>query len=222
MFIWKVKPTGKNPLVIVLDQFPLRMMLVVNGEPVGAYDPQLSGGTARWVLSVGQQIKAGMNELKLVILSNNGLISGGSGRNDLPTRVWDGLRVYRAKGNLTAKATWAFASWVVPQREEFHPVTKTKKLSQPCWYRCEFKLNRINAPLWLEPTGMTKGQLYINGHNAGRYLVSTSKGKTVGPQKRYLLPESWLHQDQPNELLIFDEHGANPSRCRLVHAEGAF
>jgi beta-galactosidase len=48
----------------------------------------------------------------------------------------------------------------------------------------------------------TKGVLWINGHNLGRYW-------NIGPQKRLYCPESWLNEGL-NEILIFDLHQTEP------------
>ena len=63
---------------------------------------------------------------------------------------------------------------------------------------------------------MSKGQLYLNGHDLGRYWVATANGKAVGPQKHWYLPEPWL-KDGDNELTLFDEHGKHPAKCRLLY-----
>jgi len=34
----------------------------------------------------------------------------------------------------------------------------------------------------------------------------------------YFIPGPWVNPDQENEILIFDEHGGNPTKCRLVYA----
>ena len=65
----------------------------------------------------------------------------------------------------------------------------------PCWWKTRFELpvrrfGRTSA--WLDTTGLSKGQAYLNGHNLGRYFTSTGTGKAVGPQKRLFIPESWL------------------------------
>jgi len=71
--------------------------------------------------------------------------------------------------------------------------------------------------LFLESNGMSKGQIYINCRNAGRYFVATHTGKKVPPQSRYYLPEPWLNADGENELILFDEHGRTPNKCKLVY-----
>jgi beta-galactosidase GanA len=42
----------------------------------------------------------------------------------------------------------------------------------------------------------SKGILYVNGHNLGRYW-------NIGPQQRLYCPAAWLKKGR-NELLVFD------------------
>ncbi len=207
---WEVRPVGKNPLILEIDQLPMRVLLLVNGEPVGAYDPAGCGLSARYVFHVGQQLKSGANKFKLAVFTQQAFDTL---RQQAPSKH---LRLYQATANLTAISQWAFAKWVLPDGAAFKPLGRSTD-SQPCWYQARFNTPRLDVPLWLEPVGMSKGQIYINGHNAGRYFVSTHVGKAVGPQKRYYLPQPWLHTDQPNQLLLFDEHGRSPDKCRLVY-----
>ncbi len=122
---------------------------------------------------------------------------------------------------LTQRGQWAFQPWRTPNADAFAalPAASNSKAlpAQPRWYRTEFNVKEATVPLWLEPRGMTKGQIILNGHNVGRYFVATAEGKAVPPQKLYYLPESWLRADEPNELLLFDEHGRDPRNCRLVY-----
>lgn len=131
------------------------------------------------------------------------------------------LELFSAQ-SVTSDATWAFAPWSVPEAVTFKKAGKTKA-GQPRWYRTQFRVTTAQPALWLELRGLTKGQIYLNEHNIGRYFENTRSGKFVGPQLRYYLPEPWLRIDSPNELKIFDEHGNAPSECRLVYTtESAF
>jgi len=208
---WKVRPTKGHPLILDINQLPTRAMLVVNDELAGAYDPQMSAGSARFTLHVGNPLKPGFNQLKLVL-------QGAQPTPRLAASLIKHLKLYQATDNLTAKATWAFTPWTAPEQANFSPLPK-KQPDEPSWYRAHFKAAPHDTPLWLEPRGMTKGQIYLNGHNLGRYFVNTHTGQPVLGQNRYYLPHPWLHTDEPNELLLFDEHGQNPSRCRLVYDE---
>ena len=91
--------------------------------------------------------------------------------------------------------------------------------SQPSWFRCAFDVASLDAPLTLELTAMSKGQVILNGHNLGRYWQQTREGKIIDSQTHHYLPESWLKLDEPNELMLFDEHGRTPDKCKLVHTD---
>ncbi|NSW93610.1 MAG: beta-galactosidase [Bacteroidales bacterium] len=52
------------------------------------------------------------------------------------------------------------------------------------------------ADTYFELSNFTKGFVWINGHNLGRYW-------NIGPQKRLYCPASWMRTGQ-NEILIFD------------------
>lgn len=204
---WSVKPVGRNPIIVDIS-VPWRAMLLVNGEPVGAYDPYWSGGFARVILHVDEQITSGQNSLTLAAFE---VLEGR--RSDVSKT----LMVYQATANVTAKAKWAFAAWSLPSEEAFESVVSEGRTGVPMFYRCRFNVSRVDVPLWLEPRGMSKGQIYLNGYNVGRYFNATASGKSVGPQKRYYLPEPWLRTDEANDLILFDEHGKSPGQVRLVY-----
>jgi hypothetical protein len=86
----------------------------------------------------------------------------------------------------------------------------------PACIRCKFSPPASASTLWFEPAGMTKGQFYLKGRNVGRYAAADSQGKRLSRQKRYYLPLSWLNDSGDNELMLFDEHGADPRKVKLV------
>jgi len=51
-------------------------------------------------------------------------------------------------------------------------------------------------------TNYTKGVVWVNGHNLGRYW-------NIGPQKRLFCPGSWIKRGL-NEIIIFDLHQTEP------------
>jgi len=72
----------------------------------------------------------------------------------------------------------------------------------PAWFSASFKEFAGSEPLFLRlATG--KGQIFLNGHNIGRYWG-------IGPQQHYYLPSCWL--GAKNELVIFDETGLAPTK----------
>ena len=47
--------------------------------------------------------------------------------------------------------------------------------------------------------------------------LDRADGHAVGPQSKLYLPEGWLHDDGPNVLLVFDEHGFDPGGTSLEY-----
>ncbi|MBT8484565.1 MAG: hypothetical protein KJO43_03235, partial [Phycisphaerae bacterium] len=73
---------------------------------------------------------------------------------------------------------------------------------------------------WFDTAGLSKGQIFVNGHNVGRYFTTTATGRAAGPQTRLFLPADWLRADKPNELVVFDEHGFSPHKTKVVARPG--
>ena len=55
---------------------------------------------------------------------------------------------------------------------------------------------------YIDLRDFTKGIVYVNGHNLGRYW-------NVGPQYRLYCPGVWLHEGA-NEIVVFDLHQTEP------------
>lgn len=58
--------------------------------------------------------------------------------------------------------------------------------SPPAWYQGTFDMPTV-GDTWLELPGWTRGIVYVNGHNLGRYW-------TIGPQQQLYLPGVWLNE----------------------------
>jgi beta-galactosidase len=77
-----------------------------------------------------------------------------------------------------------------------------KTLNKPgIFYRGNFFINKA-GDTFFDLTNYTKGVVWINGHNLGRYW-------NIGPQNRFYCPKSWLMEGL-NEILIFDLHLTEP------------
>lgn len=79
--------------------------------------------------------------------------------------------------------------------------------SGPVAWETTFDLEKPEAPVWLIPEGLKKGEIWLNGRMVSRHW-------DIGPQKKVYLPEPWL--TGRNKLIIVDEFGASP---RKVHLE---
>ena len=125
---------------------------------------------------------------------------------DAEPEALDAFRFYSLLDNLTENAKWSHRRWELPE-----PSKAMAGSGRPAWYASRFKYTSAAAEagqaIFVEIAGSRKGQLFLNGHNVGRFW-------SIGPQKYYYLPECWL--DEINELVIFDEQGKSPSRSKLV------
>ncbi|KAK0583000.1 hypothetical protein LWI29_032174 [Acer saccharum] len=102
------------------------------------------------------------------------------------------------------------------------------------WYKAKFDAPGGDEPLAMDMGSMTKGQVWINGDNIGRYWTATAKGNcsecsyssTYRPtrcqsgcdqptQQWYHVPRSWL-KPKHNLLIVFEELGGDASKISLV------
>ena len=214
--VWEVKPESRKPVVLEIDGLEQEAVVTINDQPVAYYAAEQSGGHLRLLLDPadGGPFTGGKNQVKLALLEPL--------REDAdPVQQ---VRVYQTVQQVTPTGKgWSFTKWSVPAGDDadWRPLPKSLP-SQPAWFCTRFKVSDTFSPLWLEPAGMTKGQIILNGHNVGRYWIQTREGRQVGPQQRYYLPEPWLNTDGDNELLLFDEHGRAPTSAKLVYADGAY
>ncbi|GAM27988.1 hypothetical protein SAMD00019534_111640, partial [Acytostelium subglobosum LB1] len=106
------------------------------------------------------------------------------------------------------------------------------------WYKFEFDLeiNNTTAPFALNMIGMTKGMIWANGHNCGRYwLVEATEGcdgctyqyggytdydcRTgcgEPSQQYYHIPIDWLFNGA-NEIVLLEEISGDPLEIQLVN-----
>ena len=61
-----------------------------------------------------------------------------------------------------------------------------------------FAEGNLSKDTFIDVSNYTKGYVWVNGHNLGRYW-------NIGPQKRLYCPSPWLRQGI-NEIMIFDLH----------------
>jgi len=165
---------------------PYHVLVFCNDRQVGFFPN--SGGFADIIL--GNELKKGGNQLKL-------LLWGQVKSSDL-----NNIRVHLLTEDLSAGGTWSYRKWEVPQGKA---AVVGKGL--PAWYACRFRYAPTTTPLFLRLRGVRKGQVYLNGHNVGRFW-------SIGPQEYYYLPEPWLAEE--NELLIFEEDGLIPTGSALA------
>lgn len=202
---WNFKGKPRGALMIRIGQPPSSGLLLLNDKPFAYVE---RSGPACIVIP-DDLISRGANVLQLTVVTQE------QAREELDA-AGESMQLFETVGSLADKAELAFAKWEVPQAAAFEDLRPASlKGNAPHWFRCSFELSSTDAGVFVEPTGLTKGQFYVNGRHAGRYFVATRSGKPVPPQKRYFVPASWLKAGV-NDLMLFDEHGAAPARVRVT------
>lgn len=212
---WKFNYRRKNPLFVSITGFIGRGIVFLNNHPI--YFIGRSGYER--VRIDGEPLARGANTLQIALLADE--IGHDGKRLEPADALADLARIVRIEEGatcLTEKADWAFARWEPPPPSAFHEANRNDMVGNhgPRWWKAAFDAADAAAPIRLDLTGMTKGHVYVNGRHLGRFFVSTVDKKPVGPQTLYYIPEPWLNEGADNELLIFDEHGGNPSKVRFV------
>jgi hypothetical protein len=211
---WTINHRRRAPLIFSLREMEpaldLRGVLLLNDEPIEWIEP---GGVDTFVLDAERLVR-GNNVIQLAVLGDV---------EELARGISSGVTIYEGVADLTEKADWAFAKWERPDAPRFEAIPKTTMSrasgGAPTWWRCSFTPKDLSIPLLFDTAGLTKGHAFVNGKDLGRYFTATHDGKKVGPQTRLYLPEPWLVLGEENELLVFDEHGAAPNKCRLAYDE---
>ena len=204
---WKVKAKANKSLVLVFTGVRPRSVVSVNGQPIRI--DSANNSLLQMVLRHDEHLQAGTNEITL------GLIDMLSVDDDYDPA--SNLTIYEVHEVVTSEAEWWYARWEQPASNAFGDAPRSAA-GQPGWFKSEFEVSHTDQPLWLEIAGATKGQIYLNGHNVGRYFVATQSGEYVPPQSRYYLPEPWLKAGKTNELVLFEEHGKAPSKSKLIYS----
>lgn len=83
----------------------------------------------------------------------------------------------------------------------------TNPLKPGLFFKASLVLDTV-GDTWLDMSHWTKGVVWVNGHNLGRYWH-------IGPQQRLYCPAPWLTQGV-NEVLVFDLHQVESKPVRLA------
>ncbi len=213
---WEFTHRKKCPVLVAIDPtetIDAPALVMLNDVPVAMLGP---GGRSRFEFD-SETLNRGANTLDIAIINH---------AQPYHEALVDSVRMFEGAASLTEKADLAFARWEVPQAVNFEDVSKSKLAGKgasdiagtPCWWRTTFTLKHTERPVMLDLSGMSKGQVFLNGENLCRYCVADRNGTPVPPQTLYYLPEPMIKTDQEeNELLLFDEHGFAPAKVGIAY-----
>ncbi len=207
---WSFTHRRKSPIIMTLPAMPTLALLLVNGAFFRALDEGFQGP----IVLDESVLSRGNNTIELTLLDVFADIEAAEDALGAITPTF-----HEGVADIAAKGEWSFAKWEPPSRGAFASVSKTamSHIKVPAWWRTRFEVQHPEVPLYLDVSGLSKGQIFVNGNHLGRYWAGDGSRKTIGPQLRHFIPRPWLREDAPNELLIFDELGGNPARASLVH-----
>ena len=212
---WSFKHLKKSSIHFEIPPVNARIIIVLNEEPI-----KLVGALRRTTIELDNEtLKRGNNILELALHLDS---PSHEQADELATEILETLTkqiTFTEGANvISEKCEWSFAKWEAPAEIDFDAVSKAKLAStdNPSWWKTTFKAPAMDITISLDTTGLTKGQAYINGHALGRFFSSTPDGKPIEPTLQLAIPSCWINEDAQNELLIFDEHGASPSKVKLI------
>lgn len=207
---WTIQRKKKSPVIVTVGASAGRGLLLINNKPFAYLE---RGGGERHFIPA-DQLKGGANTIQIALLPDHGAADSTSAEE--LEQLAASVSFSECIASLSGKAEWAFARWEPPRAAAFGK-PKGGRESGPIWWRAKFGKVSGTEPVFFDAAGLTKGQLYVNGRHVCRYFVATGNGKPVAGQQAYYIPSPWLSAEAENEVLVFDEHGGNPGRCRLVH-----
>ncbi len=178
------------PLHMAFDDIPCPIAVTCNNRTSGLFWP--TENTNFGEVTFGSELKKGANKIILYLWPED---------NAEPQEL-DNIKFHTLSDAITQGAKLSYRLWTPPV-EEGRVVGK----NQPAWYVTGFKYKPQDQPLFVHIIGAKKGQIFLNGHNLGRFW-------TVGPQQDYYLPECWLKEDD-NELMLFSEEGRIPTGSKI-------
>lgn len=204
---WQLHHRRKTPVLMTLPHPPESALLVVNDKVVAYLD---RSGPSR-VLLQPDLLGKGSGRVQIAPLAHHD-------SEQLRTDLGASVRFEECVSRLFEEAKVSFAKWEPASASNYGGAKGRHAADTPLWWKTTLSGTSTEGALYLHATGLTKGQIYVNGRHLCRYFVATASGKRVPPQERYIIPASWLRPDGLNELVLFDEHGANPSHVKVVRA----
>ena len=120
------------------------------------------------------------------------------------------VKMHYVDGSISLLKDWE--AFLLPMDEAFIAGLKercTNPLKPGLFFKARLDLNEV-GDTWLDMSHWTKGVVWVNGRNLGRYW-------SIGPQRRLYCPAPWLTQGE-NEVLIFDLHQTEAKPVQLANS----
>jgi beta-galactosidase len=157
-------------------------VVMVNGKVVTTLDRRRKQHTADLTLPVG--------DVQLDLLVEN------CGRINYGSKIPDNHKGITDKVLLAGKELKSWENYSLPMKDPSRMALDGKGGGGPTFYRGEFTLEST-GDAFLDMRGWTKGVVWINGRNLGRYWW-------IGPQQTLYVPGVWLKKGI-NQIDVFEQ-----------------
>lgn len=180
-------PLENAPLV--MTRLMDRAIVLMDGKRIGTADRRHGTNTVK------MDIPAGKHTLDILV-ENQGRVNYGGAITTENKGITEGV-------TLDGKLLTGFKNFPLPCSDKEVATlpfsTKAPVGEQPVFYKSTFKLDRTGDTFLDMQDGWTKGVVWINGHNLGRFWF-------VGPQQTLYCPAPFLKQGD-NEIIVLDLEG---------------
>ena len=180
--LYRTKVTGPQKGELKIDDLRDYAAVYVDRKLVGTADRRLQQG------SVSIVIPAGGSTLDILV-ENTGRINFGP---HLP----DGRAGVVGLVTLGEHHLEGWKTYSLPMNSPYAIEHWTKSTAPgPAFHRGTFTLDKV-TDTYLDTSSLTKGFVWLNGHNLGRTW-------NIGPQKSIFVPAPWLREGL-NDVVVFD------------------
>lgn len=187
--LYRTHVTGPVSGNLVLDELHDYAQIYVNSKLAGDLDRRLGQNRLHLDLSAGDS--------QLDILVEN------SGRVNFTAVLRDERKGITKQVTLAGKPVTGWDIYTLPMTDTSNLAYSSGRCEGACFYRATFDVGKI-GDTFLDTTGLSKGQVWLNGKALGRVW-------SIGPQKTLYVPGPWLNHGK-NELIVFDLNG-KPDRA---------
>ena len=115
---------------------------------------------------------------------------------------------YNLKSAMQTRLNWTMRPMPLTDLTKLNFTMAAKPTDKPAFYRGTLNVEKVGNTFVKLP-GFTKGVVFVNGFNLGRYW------NPVGPQQTLYLPGAVLKEGE-NEIIVFELEGTTDTRIQLL------
>lgn len=188
---------------LTIDGLHDRAMLYLDGKLMGVKER-----TGRRNDSIWLELEAGQTAVLRILVENMGRINYGP-------KLLDRKGILRGV-KLGCQYQFGWKHYPLPcdcpPQQDYLPCSEDAKLKTPAFLKGSFTVEQ-RQDTFVRLDGFTKGNVYINGFNLGRYW------NPAGPQRTLYLPAPLLREGE-NELVVLELEGIDgPAQVHLTDCE---